>query len=221
MARQAATSSQWSVIRRLVTEKIPLLVLSALSSVVTLLAQLQSTGTIPQLPFAWRLNNAAVSYVAYIWQMFWPARLAAFYPHPNDQLPPLAGSFGNCISHHSQLVGNPLAEETAVHFHWLVLVCWNACARYRPGAGRRASARGSIHLPATDRFVCADCLGHHRPDDSDNDARAPLQLVATCTQSPARHRAKAAPSRTGASDATEAVTIRRSAPPSRQRSSSR
>ncbi len=33
------------------------------------------------------INNAAVSYVAYIWQMFWPARLAAFYPHPNDQLP--------------------------------------------------------------------------------------------------------------------------------------
>ncbi len=87
MARQAATSSQWSMVGRLVTEKIPLFVLSALSSVVTLLAQLYSAGAIDQLPFAWRLNNAAVSYVAYIWQMFWPARLAAFYPHPNDQLP--------------------------------------------------------------------------------------------------------------------------------------
>src|SRR6266536_3282544 len=87
MARQAATSSQWSMVGRLVTEKIPLFVLSALSSVVTLLAQLYSAGALDQLPFAWRLNNAAVSYVAYIWQMFWPARLAAFYPHPNDQLP--------------------------------------------------------------------------------------------------------------------------------------
>jgi Tfp pilus assembly protein PilF len=38
------------------------------------------------LPFTWRFNNAVVSYVAYIWQMFWPVRLAAFYPHPNDQL---------------------------------------------------------------------------------------------------------------------------------------
>src|SRR5262249_783248 len=34
----------------------------------------------------WRLSNAALSYVAYIWQMFWPVRLAAFYPHPNDRL---------------------------------------------------------------------------------------------------------------------------------------
>jgi tetratricopeptide (TPR) repeat protein len=87
MARQAAPSSQWSMVGRLVTEKIPLFVLSALSSVVTFLAQLYSAGAIDQLPFAWRLNNAAVSYVAYIWQMFWPAGLAAFYPHPNDQLP--------------------------------------------------------------------------------------------------------------------------------------
>ena len=85
--RKAATSSQWSKVSGLITEKIPLFALSALSSVVTLLAQLYSAGAIDQLPFAWRLNNAAVSCVAYIWQMFWPARLAAFYPHPNDQLP--------------------------------------------------------------------------------------------------------------------------------------
>src|SRR4029077_10009851 len=85
--RKAATSSQWSKVNGLITEKIPLFVLSALSSVVTLLAQIYSAAAIDQLPFVWRLNNAAVSCVAYIWQMFWPARLAAFYPHPNDQLP--------------------------------------------------------------------------------------------------------------------------------------
>src|SRR5438552_2250792 len=85
--RKAATSSHWSKVSGLITEKIPLFALSALSSVVTLLAQLYSAGAIDQLPFAWRLNNAAVSCVAYIWQMFWPARLAAFYPHPHDQLP--------------------------------------------------------------------------------------------------------------------------------------
>jgi len=68
-------------------EKIPLFALSALSCIATSLVQLYSEGAIDQLPFAWRLNNAAVSYVAYIWQMFWPARLAVFYPHPNDQLP--------------------------------------------------------------------------------------------------------------------------------------
>jgi tetratricopeptide (TPR) repeat protein len=79
----------------LLIEKMPLLALSALSCAATLLVQRYGTllvqrygaGVIDQLPFAWELNNAAISYVAYIWQMFWPARLAAFYPHPNDQLP--------------------------------------------------------------------------------------------------------------------------------------
>jgi tetratricopeptide (TPR) repeat protein len=71
----------------LLIEKIPLLALCAPSCAATLLAQSYGAGAIDQLPFAWRLNNAAISYVAYIWQMFWPARLAAFYPHPNGQLP--------------------------------------------------------------------------------------------------------------------------------------
>jgi len=71
----------------LLAEKIPLFAISAFSCIATLLIQLYSAGAIDQLPLAWRLNNAVVSYVAYIWQMFWPARLAAFYPHPNDQLP--------------------------------------------------------------------------------------------------------------------------------------
>src|SRR5256885_1766215 len=86
LGRQPASSSQWPVRRRLVAEKVPLFALSAFSSAVTLLTQFQSTRTMSQLPLSWRLNNAAVSYVAYIWQMFWPVRLAAFYPHPNDQL---------------------------------------------------------------------------------------------------------------------------------------
>ena len=74
-------------LRRLITEKIPLFALSAMSCAATFLAQVYSTEAIEQLPFIWRLNTAAVSYIAYIWQMFWPARLGAFYPHPNDQLP--------------------------------------------------------------------------------------------------------------------------------------
>ncbi len=86
MVRQPRTSRQPPTVTRLIIEKIPYFALSALFSAVTLLAQFHFTGIIDQLPLASRLNNAAVSYVAYIWQMFWPTRLAAFYPHPNDQL---------------------------------------------------------------------------------------------------------------------------------------
>jgi tetratricopeptide (TPR) repeat protein len=42
--------------------------------------------SVGQLPFGWRLENAIVTYVTYIWQMFWPANLAVFYPHPDDHL---------------------------------------------------------------------------------------------------------------------------------------
>ena len=75
-----------SRLRRLITEKVPLFALSALSCAATLLTQRQGPIAIDQLPFLWRLNNTFVSYVIYIWQMLWPARLAVFYPHPNDRL---------------------------------------------------------------------------------------------------------------------------------------
>ena len=75
-----------SQLRRLITEKVPLLALSACSCMVTLFTQKAGPNAIDQLPFVWRLNNAVVSYVTYIWQMLWPVRLAVFYPHRNDRL---------------------------------------------------------------------------------------------------------------------------------------
>jgi tetratricopeptide (TPR) repeat protein len=70
----------------LVAEKIPLLALSAASCLATLLVQRHAAGSIDQLPFAWRVNNAIVTCVVYIWQMLWPVKLAVFYPHPDDRL---------------------------------------------------------------------------------------------------------------------------------------
>jgi len=72
--------------QQLFLEKIPLLVLSGLSCLVTIWAEDQATGSLEQLPFTWRLNNALVTYIQYLRQTFWPARLAVFYPHPNNAL---------------------------------------------------------------------------------------------------------------------------------------
>ena len=71
---------------KLFVEKIPLLGLAAVSSVVTLFAQKGAVGFTEQLPVITRINNAAVSYVLYIWQMFWPVKLAVFYPHPENRI---------------------------------------------------------------------------------------------------------------------------------------
>src|SRR5438477_5164809 len=72
--------------RRLVIEKLPLFGLSLGPAMVTLAMQVQSVGATAQLPFIWRFQNALVTYVTYIWQIFWPANLAVFYPHPDDRL---------------------------------------------------------------------------------------------------------------------------------------
>jgi protein O-mannosyl-transferase len=80
---QRSEIQSWSM---LVAEKIPLFALSIVSCVVTFLVQERSAGSIAQLPLTWRIENAVVSYVTYIWQMLWPANLAVFYPHPENQL---------------------------------------------------------------------------------------------------------------------------------------
>jgi hypothetical protein len=84
--KSAKSGYQWRVTRDLFLEKLPLLVLSAVCCVITFILQKRAVGAIPPLPFLWRVQNAFVTYVIYIWKTFWPPRLAVFYPHPNDTL---------------------------------------------------------------------------------------------------------------------------------------
>src|ERR1700731_1190685 len=76
-----------SLPRRLILEKIPLIALSAISGTVTFLSQRQALGWTEDLPVSLRFNNAVVTCIAYIWQMLWPAKLAVFYPHPENRVP--------------------------------------------------------------------------------------------------------------------------------------
>jgi tetratricopeptide (TPR) repeat protein len=72
----------WQGLRPLLVEKIPLFVLSAASSAVTVYAQQGSLATLEAVSVGRRVGNALVSYVLYIGKSFWPAKLAAFYPLP-------------------------------------------------------------------------------------------------------------------------------------------
>jgi len=76
-----------SSIKRLILEKIPLLVLSAAGGFVTLWVQQSSVALTEELPLIWRVANGLVTYAIYLRQMIWPVGLAVFYPHPGDQLP--------------------------------------------------------------------------------------------------------------------------------------
>jgi tetratricopeptide (TPR) repeat protein len=79
-------SDQKAVMRLVILEKVPLMVLSAAACVITFILQKRATGAIPPLPFLWRVENAFASYVIYAWKTLWPTHLAVFYPHPNDTL---------------------------------------------------------------------------------------------------------------------------------------
>jgi tetratricopeptide (TPR) repeat protein len=67
---------------RLLIEKVPLLVLSAVLVVATLIAQ-RSEGVVVLLenfPLDYRISNMFISYINYIGKMIWPSRLAVLYP---------------------------------------------------------------------------------------------------------------------------------------------
>jgi hypothetical protein len=78
--------SHRSIPTRLILEKIPLIALSVASSIITLFAQKRAAISVESLPLVWRMNNAFVSYVAYMCQMVCPIRLALVYPHPEYRL---------------------------------------------------------------------------------------------------------------------------------------
>ena len=72
----------WGAIRPLLLEKVPFLVLAALSGLATLLVQQAAMTYYRQLPLGFRVANAAISYARYLGKTFWPVDLAVFYPHP-------------------------------------------------------------------------------------------------------------------------------------------
>jgi len=72
----------WSSIQPLLKEKIPFFVLAAMSSAITIYAQRGVIESSAILSLSARMANALVSYLGYLGKIFWPQKLAVFYPHP-------------------------------------------------------------------------------------------------------------------------------------------
>lgn len=87
--RSAVPSPQTSEIpvrsvSRLVAEKLPWFLMSAVASWLSYLCQqkIQVVSDLTTVPWLLRLENACVSYGLYLRRIFWPFDLAVFYPHP-------------------------------------------------------------------------------------------------------------------------------------------
>jgi Flp pilus assembly protein TadD len=78
--------AQRAAYARLVREKLPFFALSAAMSIVTFIVQKQAGAVrmFDAVPPALRVENAIVSYVAYLGAMIWPTGLAALYPIPRS-----------------------------------------------------------------------------------------------------------------------------------------
>ncbi len=79
-----AASLTLSNVKRLAVEKLPFLVLSLASCIVTYRVQnaAGAVSSLEALPLTSRLANIPVSYVRYISKIIWPSSLAIFYPFP-------------------------------------------------------------------------------------------------------------------------------------------
>ena len=136
---------------KLVREKLPFFVFSAASSLITILAhqRLKMVWTAEQLPFSWRLERAATSYLRYLRNVLWPDRLAIFYPI--ERHVSAWQVTGACLV----LAGISLwvlwrVRPIALAGRGLVLVPWHARAGDRPVAGRQSVHCGPVRL----------CAGH-------------------------------------------------------------
>jgi tetratricopeptide (TPR) repeat protein len=72
--------------RSLILEKLPLLLLSIASSVITMVVQGAAISTNAGLPVQIRLANALYAYSMYVVKAFWPVHLAAYYPYQGSRL---------------------------------------------------------------------------------------------------------------------------------------
>jgi protein O-mannosyl-transferase len=77
-----------STIAQLLLEKVPFLLLTAVSCIATIWAQKDAVTSLEKLNFPLRISNALVSYAVYVWQMIHPVGLAVIYPHPGNHMAP-------------------------------------------------------------------------------------------------------------------------------------
>jgi Flp pilus assembly protein TadD len=82
--RRVPADRIWKRWRGPVVEKLPFVGLGIVAMALTLSAQ-REIGAVTQgasLDWWFRIANAAVSYVTYLWKTVWPTDLAVFYPYP-------------------------------------------------------------------------------------------------------------------------------------------
>lgn len=106
---------------RCVVEKLPFGALAAVSCYVTIIAQHAGNAVPPSslVPFVVRLQNALLSYIAYIVKAVWPVNMAVFYPHRGSAVSPALASLAGIA-----LVGVTILAIVAARKRPYLLAGW-------------------------------------------------------------------------------------------------
>ncbi|MGQ9455738.1 MAG: tetratricopeptide repeat protein [Armatimonadota bacterium] len=140
----------------IILEKIPLFALALASCVVTLLAQ-HSGGAVMSTdvyPLGVRLANASVAYVAYLYKMLYPFKMACFYPHPGTTLPvwQVCGSgFLLALITASAVILAKRCPYATVGWFWYVVTLLPVIGLVQ--VGRQAMADRYTYVPLVGIFV--------------------------------------------------------------------
>lgn len=100
-AQSSTTSNKFEPLQyrsfsNLLLEKMPFFILSAVSCIITIIAQREggAVESIRSVPLLFRMGNALIAYATYIGKMIWPSDLAAIYLlPPNITVKEILGSF--------------------------------------------------------------------------------------------------------------------------------
>ena len=121
----------------LITEKIPFLILSAVSVYIssTLTQRLAIAISTRAIPMSLRIENAIVSYVKYLYMLAWPSNLVPFYPYPyfNTALANYRCDIHPFISTHLYFTHS---KNQTLFSRWRFVVFWHVGSYKRFGAGR-------------------------------------------------------------------------------------
>lgn len=81
-------------LRRLLLEKVPVMLLAIVCGLATFVAQssFHAVGSLDRFPLSARLANALVSYTRYLGKTIWPFDLSFLYPHPGIWPWPIVGA---------------------------------------------------------------------------------------------------------------------------------
>jgi Flp pilus assembly protein TadD len=175
---QSPKSRSWADLIPLLREKTPFLVLSAVSSVLTFVAQRRggSVISLEAIPFWERLVNALVSYANYLLQMVWPAKLAVIYPYPSGWSLGVVTAALFALGGISVLVARLAASRPYLVVGWLWYLGTLVPVIGLVQVGQQAMADRYTYLPLTGVFM----MVVWRAAEAASASRARSVAVAVC-----------------------------------------